>query len=60
MRRDHREVWLESSYLVHDDGSVELVVVDIDDRVANERALAASQAEVAALAPLRAGVSFRF
>lgn len=50
VRRDGREVWLESSYLVHDDGSVELVVVDIDDRVANERALAASQAEVAALA----------
>jgi diguanylate cyclase (GGDEF)-like protein/PAS domain S-box-containing protein len=48
--RDGRDVWLESSYLVLHDDLVEAVVVDVDERVANELALAASQREVAALA----------
>jgi diguanylate cyclase (GGDEF)-like protein/PAS domain S-box-containing protein len=49
-RKDGSEVWLESSYLVHDDGLVEVIVVDVSEQVANEEALAASQREVTALA----------
>lgn len=49
-RNDGVEVWLESSYLVHDDDLVEVVVVDVNDQVANEEALAESQREVATLA----------
>lgn len=48
--KDGSGVWLESSFLVHHDDTVEAVMVDISDRVANEEALAASQAELAALA----------
>ena len=49
-RKDGTEVWLESSYLMHEDRNVEVVIVDVNEQVANEQALAASQAEVAALA----------
>jgi diguanylate cyclase (GGDEF)-like protein/PAS domain S-box-containing protein len=49
-RKDGTEVWLESSYLMHEDRNVEVVIVDVNEQVANERALEASQAEVAALA----------
>ncbi len=49
-RKEGSEVWLESSYLVHDDETTEVVVVDVSERVANEEALVTSQREVAALA----------
>lgn len=48
--RDGSDVWLDSSYLVHEDRKVEIVIVDVNEQVANEQALAASQREIEALA----------
>jgi diguanylate cyclase (GGDEF)-like protein/PAS domain S-box-containing protein len=50
VHRDGSPVWLQASFLVDDAGTAEVVMVDIRDQVANEKALAASQAEVAELA----------
>ncbi|MBK5222178.1 MAG: sensor domain-containing diguanylate cyclase [Acidimicrobiia bacterium] len=50
VRKDGSNVWLESNYLVHDDSTIEVLVVDISARMADEQALAASRAEVEALA----------
>ena len=50
VRKDGSPVWVETSFLVHADGNVEMVIVDVDERVANEAALARSRAELAALA----------
>jgi diguanylate cyclase (GGDEF)-like protein/PAS domain S-box-containing protein len=47
--RDGSTAWLEASFLV-DGEAVEIVMVDISERMANERALAESQREVAELA----------
>ncbi len=50
LHEDGSEPWFESSYLVHNHDLVEVIIFDVDEQVANEKALAASQAEVAALA----------
>jgi diguanylate cyclase (GGDEF)-like protein/PAS domain S-box-containing protein len=50
VHRDGSAVWLQASFLVDENGTAEVVMVDIRDQVANEQALAASQAEVAELA----------
>ena len=50
MHRDGSPVWVEVSFMLHEDDTTEMVVVDIRDRMANEDALVASQAEVAELA----------
>lgn len=49
IRKDGAEVWIESSYLV-DEESVEVVIVDVSEQVANEEALAVSRREIEALA----------
>ncbi|WP_195210507.1 diguanylate cyclase [Actinomarinicola tropica] len=50
VRADERPVWVESTFLVLPDGEVEMVIVDVDERVANEEALDRSRQELAALA----------
>src|SRR5690606_39066945 len=50
VRADGEPVWMEISFLVHDTEHIELVCLDITERMENEAALARSQAEVAALA----------
>lgn len=43
-------VWLEISFLVHDEDHIELVCLDVTERMAAEEALTRSQAELMALA----------
>lgn len=50
VRADGEPVWLEISFLVHDDEHIELVCLDITERMAAEEALERSRTELVALA----------
>lgn len=48
--RDGSDIWLDISFLVHDEQDTELMLVDISAQIENELALSESQARSAALA----------